>query len=84
MEQLKTDWRQADLNDADKAMLTYAVKLTQTPWQMEEADVVALRRAGFTDADILDINQVTGYYAFVNRLADGLGVELEDFWQDAD
>ncbi len=32
------------------------------------------------DAAILDVNQVTGYYAYVNRLADGLGVELEDFW----
>lgn len=84
VDQLKTDWWQAKLNDADRAMLAYAVKLTQTPWQMEEADVVALRQVGFTDADILDINQVTGYYAFVNRLADGLGVELEDFWQDAD
>lgn len=64
-------------------MLTYAVKLTLTPWEMEEADVIALRTAGFSDSDILDINQVTGYYAYVNRLADGLGVELEDFWADA-
>ncbi len=61
-------------------MLAYAVKLTHTPWAMAQADVQALRDAGFSDADILDINQVTGYYAYVNRLADGLGVELEDFW----
>ncbi len=60
-------------------MLTYAVKLTRTPWEMVEADVVVLRAVGFSDAAILDINQVTGYYAFVNRLADGLGVELESF-----
>ncbi|MCB8984790.1 MAG: peroxidase [Ardenticatenaceae bacterium] len=62
-------------------MLTYAEKLTLTPWQMVEGDVAALRAAGFSDTDILDINQVTGYYAYVNRLADGLGVELEDFWE---
>ncbi len=48
---------------------------------MVEADVIALRDAGFTDADILDINQLTGYYAYVNRLADGLGVGLEGFWE---
>ena len=60
-------------------MLTYAVKLTRTPWEMVEADVVVLRAVGFSDAAILDVNQVTGYYAFVNRLADGLGVELESF-----
>ncbi len=60
-------------------MLVYTEKLTLTPWGMEEADVIALRSAGFSDAAILDINQVTGYYAFVNRLADGLGVELEAY-----
>lgn len=83
VDQLKADWRQAALTAADRQMLTYAVKLTLTPWEMEEADVIALRTAGFSDSDILDINQVTGYYAYVNRLADGLGVELEDFWEEA-
>lgn len=82
MEQLKRDWRQAALGDADRAMLTYAEKLTLTPWEMRKGDVAALRLAGFSDADILDINQVTGYYAYVNRLADGLGVELEGFWEE--
>jgi uncharacterized peroxidase-related enzyme len=82
VEQLKADWTQADLSAADRAMLSYAVKLTLEPWHMERADVNALRQAGFSDADILDINQVTGYYAYVNRLADGLGVELEAFWDE--
>jgi uncharacterized peroxidase-related enzyme len=81
VEQLKSDWRVANLSSPDRAMLEYAVKLTLEPWHMVEEDVIALREAGFSDADILDINQITGYYAFVNRLADGLGVELEDFWQ---
>jgi len=63
-------------------MLEYATKLTREPWQMAEADVKALRAAGFSDEAILDINQVTGYYAYVNRLADGLGVELEKFWDN--
>jgi len=63
-------------------MLAYAEKLTQAPWSMCEADVHALRAAGFDDAGILDINQVTSYYAYVNRLADGLGVELEEFWEE--
>ena len=73
-----SDWRAAELNPADRAMLEYAVKLTLEPWNMVESDVIALREAGFSDAAILDVNQVTGYYAFVNRLADGLGVELEE------
>jgi uncharacterized peroxidase-related enzyme len=80
--QLMTDFRQAQLSEADRAMLEYAAKLTAEPWIMVEADVIALRAAGFSDEAILDINQVTGYYAFVNRLADGLGVELEACWGD--
>ena len=79
---LKTEWRTAVLNAADRQMLTYTEKLTLTPWEMVEADVIALREVGFSDAAILDINQVTGYYAFVNRLADGLGVELEAYQLD--
>jgi uncharacterized peroxidase-related enzyme len=74
---LTTDWRGAELSDADRQMLEYAEKLTLRPWDMEEADVAALRKLGFSDSAILDINQVTGYYAFANRLADGLGIELE-------
>lgn len=58
-------------------MLEYAEKLTLRPWEMAQADVILLREAGLSDGAILDVNQVTGYYAFVNRLADGLGVELE-------
>ena len=84
MEQLKSDWRQADLGEADRAMLEYVEKLTLRPWDMVEADVVALREAGYSDTAILDINQVSAYYAYVNRLADGLGVELEPFWDSAD
>ena len=62
-------------------MLSYAVKLSLEPWKMGEADIQELRDAGFSNSGILDIVQVTGYYAYVNRLADGLGVELEAFWE---
>jgi uncharacterized peroxidase-related enzyme len=81
---LKIDFRQAELSPADRAMCEYVEKLTLKPWEMVEADVVALRETGFSDSAILDINQVTGYYAYINRLADGLGVELEEFWKTLD
>ena len=64
-------------------MLEYAVKLTLEPWNMAKADVERLQQHEFSDDEILDINQITGYFAFVNRLADGLGVELESFWHPA-
>ena len=59
------------------AMLDYAEKLTRTPAAMREADVVALRELGWSDSAILDMAQVTAYFGWVNRLADGLGVQLE-------
>ena len=48
------------------------------------ADVETLREHGFSDRAILDINQITAYYAYVNRIADGLGVPLEAFWKELD
>ncbi len=60
-----------------RAMLDYAIKLTHTPGDMVRADVEKLRTVGYSDRDILDIAEVVGYYAYVNRIADGLGVELE-------
>lgn len=63
-------------------MLDYAVKLTRTPGAMVEADLEPLRNAGFGDRDILDIAEVTAYYAYANRLADGLGVQVEAWIPD--
>ncbi len=62
-------------------MLDYACKLTLTPADMTEADVSPLRSAGLGDREILDLNQVTAYYAYVNRVADGLGVEVDEYVQ---
>jgi len=76
-DELSTGYETAAITEADKAMLRYAAKLTRTPAKMTQADVDALRSAGFSDSAVLDICMVTAYYAFVNRLADGMGVELE-------
>ena len=65
-------------------MLDYAVKLTRSPHAVGEADIQCLRDVAFDDAGILDICQVVSYFNYVNRLADGLGVELEDFWSGED
>jgi alkylhydroperoxidase family enzyme len=62
-------------------MLDYARKLTLTPAAITKADVAALRRAGFDDRGVHDICNVAAYYAYVNRIADGLGVELEAYWE---
>ena len=80
MRAIETDYRTAPLSVRERAILDYAVKLTRHPSQMVEADVEALRATGLSDGEILDVCQITAYYAYANRLVDGLGVELEDYW----
>jgi uncharacterized peroxidase-related enzyme len=62
---------------ADQALLAYADTLTRTPAAVEAGDMDRLRSAGFDDAAIHDACAIVAYFAFVNRIADGLGVELE-------
>ena len=63
-------------------MLSFAVKLTVTPSAMNDADVDSLRTAGFSDRDILDIVEVVAYYAYANRITNGLGLETEAWIPD--
>lgn len=63
-------------------MLDFAVKLTRSPGAMVQDDVVALRSEGFSDVDILHITEVVAYFAYANRIADGLGIPLEDWIPD--
>ena len=61
-----------------RAILDYAVKLTLTPAAMAESDVVGLRSVGLTDEQILSTVAITSMFNFMNRLADGLGVEIPE------
>jgi uncharacterized peroxidase-related enzyme len=82
--EIEADWRTVTLSEKRRAMLTYAVKLTHTPGEMKRADVDALRAVDFSDRDVLDITEVISYYAYVNRIADGLGVDIESWVPDDD
>jgi uncharacterized peroxidase-related enzyme len=72
-EQLATNYRYADLEPRERAMLDFAVKLTEASWRCGPEDVEALRGAGWTDEDIFDIAEVAAMFNFTNRLASGLG-----------
>lgn len=74
---MREDWRSADLSAADRALCTYAMKLTRTPADMTRADVEELRGAGFDDVAIHDAIQVISYFNYINRVADAVNVELE-------
>jgi uncharacterized peroxidase-related enzyme len=56
------------------AIMDYAVKLTLTPGQVSDGDIVALRAQGLSDLDILDLNNMVAYYCYTNRVANGLGL----------
>jgi len=65
------------LTAREAAGLAYAEKLTRTPANMSEGDAEALRKAGFDDGDILEINQIAAYFAYANRTVLGLGVSVQ-------
>ncbi len=65
------------LDGLEAAFLIYAEKLTLSPGQMVEDDVKALRDAGASDGEILEANQIIGYFNYVNRLLNGLGVTTD-------
>lgn len=68
-EHLVMNYRVARLNKRQRAMLDFAVKLTASPWSIEEADRERLRRAAFTDRDIWDISAIAGFFNMSNRVA---------------
>ncbi len=68
-ELLVMNYRAARLDRRQRAMLDFAVKLTDRPWEIEERDRKALREAGFTDRDIWDIAAVAGFFNMSNRIA---------------
>lgn len=76
---LREDWTRAGFDAPTRALLDYAWKLTRTPAVMSQADVDALRTLGFDDRAITDAAQVAAYFNYINRIADGLGVDPEDW-----
>mgnify|MGYP001563548089 FL=1 len=75
------DWRTAPLPAVDRALCDFAAKLTHHPHEMGQADIETLRAHGLDDRAIHDAAQVIGYFNYINRVADALGVEPEDFIQ---
>jgi uncharacterized peroxidase-related enzyme len=77
------DYRRAPLDERERALCDFAVKLTHQAAEIEEAHIEALRAVGLADADISDAIQVIGYFNYVTRVADGVGIEDEPEWRSA-
>ena len=74
---VKTDYTTAGLTEADRALCDHAIKLTRTPASVAQADIGRLRNLGFSDRAISDATQTIAFFNYINRVADGLGVDLE-------
>ena len=77
-EQLTTDYRTADISEQDKLVLSYAEKTTLDAASIDYNYITNLKSRGMTDKMLHDAVQVTAYFNYVNRIADALGVELEE------
>lgn len=82
VEAIANDWRTASLVDGDRALCEFATKLTHAQQEMTPADLDALRAHGFEDPAIHDAVQVIGYFNYISRVADALGVENEPHVRD--
>ena len=73
------DYREMDLPSADRLLCDYAAKLTLSPGEAGETDLISLRKEGFDDEALTIAVQVIGYFNYINRIADGLGVDPEEW-----
>ena len=78
MDALRRDPEGCPLSPRQRALADYAIKLARSPASLEERDLAPLRSVGLSDRDIHDACAVASYYCFVNRMANGLGVGLEE------
>ena len=71
---LEADAPEDAFDGRELVALRYARALTMAPAEIDEAEITALRAAGFDDGEILEINQIAAYFAYVNRVVLGLGI----------
>jgi len=75
--QIKSDFRSAKLTGQDLRMLEFVEKLSLYPWMVEANDIRRLRDAGFSDLEILHIVLGCSHFNYLNRIADGVGIQFE-------
>ena len=82
--QIKMDFRSANLDATTRAILEFAEKVTLAAYTVQPSDLDLLRSHGLDDETIFDVVEIVGFFNSINRIADALGIELEDFLDMAD
>lgn len=77
-DQVAVNWRKADLNDRQRAMLTYAEKVALNAQQIDDADHRALQNAGFSQDEIWDIGAIAAFFGMSNRLVNAGDIRPND------
>lgn len=77
--EIASDFRNAAIDDSTKAILEFAVKVTEAAHTVTSADLQHLRNYGLTDEALFAIVEVVGFFSYVNRIADAFGIELDNF-----
>lgn len=77
-DQVATDWRKAELDDRQRAILEFAVRLSVEPWTVTPAHLDALRSHGLTDEDVWDVGSIAAFFAMSNRLVHLTGTMPND------
>lgn len=72
------DWRTANISPINKTILEFVEKTTLSAHDIKQTDIDSLKSNGLSEQAIHDIVQVCAYFNYINRLADALGVELEE------
>jgi len=75
------DYREASLSPRERALCDFAVRLTTLAAEIDETDIEALSAEGLSDPEISDAIQVIGYFNYVTRVADGVGIDDEPEWR---
>ena len=77
-DQVATDWRKAELDDRQRAILEIAVRLATQPWTVDAEHLESLRAHGLTDDDVWDVGSITAFFAMSNRLVHLTGTMPND------
>lgn len=83
VDRFAADWRTAGLDPPTKALLEYVDRLTRSPASVGAADIERLRASGLDDRAVTDAVQVCSFFNYINRIAEGLGVDPEPWLDEA-
>ena len=79
VDQISNNWKESNLSSKQKELCNFAEKLTKKPGNINSLDIEKLKKVGLDDREVSEAVQVISYFNYINRIADGLGLQPEDF-----